>query len=91
MKFKTKTIEKEAIQYLGPFSIDEMVDVWPEFKKHYAQSNIGILKIRTLEGDHFASIGDWIIKGIKGEFYPCKPEIFEMTYEPVNPKERSDE
>lgn len=39
--------------------------------------------IPTLEGDHTASAGDWIIRGIKGEFYPCKPDIFEMTYEPV--------
>jgi hypothetical protein len=39
------------------------------------------LSIRTLEGDHTASMGDWVIKGIKGEFYPCKPDIFEMTYE----------
>ena len=41
------------------------------------------LKIRTLEGDHVASIGDYIIKGIKGEFYPCKPDIFELTYDKV--------
>ena len=35
------------------------------------------------EAKHYASVGDWIIKGIKGEFYPCKPEIFAATYEPV--------
>jgi len=39
--------------------------------------------IKTLEGDMVASIGDYIIRGIKGEYYPCKPDIFEMTYEPV--------
>ena len=44
----------------------------------------GELTIPTLEGDHIASPGDWIIGGIKGEFYPCKPDIFEMTYEPVD-------
>ena len=38
------------------------------------------LKIRTLEGDHVANIGDYIIKGIKGEFYPCNPDIFKETY-----------
>lgn len=37
----------------------------------------------TLEGNHIVCPGDWIIKGIKGEFYPCKPDIFEKTYEPV--------
>ena len=41
------------------------------------------LVIHTLEGDMVANKGDWVIKGIKGEFYPCKPDIFEMTYEEV--------
>jgi hypothetical protein len=39
-----------------------------------------------LEGVHDASPGDWIIKGVKGEFYPCKPDIFALTYEPVDPQ-----
>lgn len=42
------------------------------------------IEIRTLEGSHRASLRDWIIKGVAGEFYPCKPDIFEATYEPVN-------
>ena len=42
------------------------------------------LRVKTLEGEHIADIGDWIIKGVKGEFYPCKPDIFEMTYEKEN-------
>ena len=42
------------------------------------------MKIHTLEGDHEVSKGDFIIKGIKGEYYPCKPDIFEETYEPVD-------
>ena len=37
--------------------------------------------VPTLEGDMTVTDGDWIIKGVKGEFYPCKPDIFEMTYE----------
>ena len=41
------------------------------------------LTIRTLEGEMRADVGDMIIKGVKGEFYPCKPDIFEATYEPV--------
>lgn len=40
--------------------------------------------IPTLEGDHEASPGDWIIRGIRGEFYPCKPDIFAATYEPAD-------
>lgn len=45
------------------------------------------LTIPTLEGDHTAKHGDWIIKGIKGEFYPCKPDIFAATYDPVEETE----
>lgn len=43
-----------------------------------------VIRIGTLEGEIEASHGDWIIKGVKGEFYPCKPDIFEMTYEAVD-------
>lgn len=43
-----------------------------------------ILKIQTLEGVMTARLGDWIIKGVNGEFYPCKPDIFAATYEPVS-------
>lgn len=43
----------------------------------------GTLLITTLEGVMHADIGDWIIKGVAGEFYPCKPDIFGATYEPV--------
>jgi len=42
------------------------------------------LTIPTLEGEHVAKHGDWIIKGVQGEFYPCKPDIFEATYELVS-------
>lgn len=44
----------------------------------------GELVIRTLEGDMRATYGDWIIKGVQGEFYPCKPDIFDATYEQVS-------
>lgn len=42
--------------------------------------------IDTLEGGHIVCPGDWIITGVQGEFYPCKPDIFEKTYEPPEPK-----
>lgn len=42
------------------------------------------IEIRTLEGNHLCNIGDYIIKGVQGEFYPCKPDIFEETYEVVD-------
>jgi hypothetical protein len=43
----------------------------------------GLMTIRTLDGDMKVSLGDWVIRGVQGEFYPCKPDIFEATYEPV--------
>ena len=45
---------------------------------------LGTLDIPTLEGVMTASPGDWIIRGVKGELYPCKPDIFDATYEPVS-------
>lgn len=50
---------------------------WEQSDKH------GSIIIHTLEGDMEALPGDWIIKGVKGEFYPCKPDIFEATYSPA--------
>lgn len=44
----------------------------------------GQMVIRTLEGDMKASLGDWIIRGVQGEFYPCKPDIFAQTYDEVS-------
>lgn len=83
MKYRKKTVVIEAIQFINGGS-------WPEIKKFcpIAQCQINQeiecrLIIPTLEGDYIANEGDWIIKGVKGEFYPCKPDIFEMTYEPA--------
>lgn len=42
-----------------------------------------VIDIQTLEGEMRADVGDWIIKGVKGEFYPCEPEIFDLTYEVI--------
>lgn len=50
---------------------------------NYEDKNNPYLKIETLEGIMKASVGDYIIKGVNGEFYPCKPDIFEKTYERV--------
>ena len=46
--------------------------------------------IQTLEGDHLARKGDWIIRGVHGEFYPCKPDIFAKTYEPAEEGKSND-
>lgn len=55
--------------------------IWPENYPH--SDGEDRLCIGTLEGVHVVSWGDWIIRGVKGELYPCKPDIFEMTYEPI--------
>ena len=66
----------EAIQWNG----SNVFEIWNDFEDIPIRlKEEGTLLISTLEGDHIASIGDYIIKGIKGEFYPCKPDIFEET------------
>lgn len=52
-----------------------------------AENGDPVLRIQTLEGEMTANVGDWIIKGVKGEFYPCKDDIFQATYEPVSEAE----
>lgn len=53
-------------------------------KGHYIDPATGHLMIRTMEGDMRSEPGDWIIQGVQGEFYPCKPDIFAETYQAVN-------
>ena len=81
MKYRKKPVVVEAIQWHGVnfIAVDEFITV-----HHETYPSQGIVKIPTLEGEMTASIGDYIIKGISGEFYPCKPEIFELTYEQVD-------
>lgn len=89
MKFRKKPviIEIEAVIW------DETKDTFNKLvsmgmkcssmSSHTVEDFVRNLYISTLEGPIHASKGDYIIKGIKGEFYPCKPDIFEQTYEPV--------
>ena len=77
-KFKKKPIVIEAIQWNGEGETAIIIQEIAERKVEYGN---GILIIHTLEGEMRADLNDWIIKGIKGEIYPCKPDIFEMTYE----------
>jgi hypothetical protein len=64
--------------------LDEEGKPLPEGQYRFANNNeeLGLI-IRTLEGELLAKGNDWIIKGVKGEFYPCKPDIFAQTYEEV--------
>ncbi len=81
MKYRKKPVVIEAELYDG--SKESIVNVLRLAKT--SLRGVGLfedhLTIKTLEGTHWAGKGDWIIKGVKGELYPCKPDIFEMTYE----------
>ena len=79
-KFRKKPVVIDALQWTG--TIDNLVEM-AAFAGDEALVNDGKLEIYTLEGVMTASVGDYIIKGIKGEFYPCRKDIFEETYEEV--------
>lgn len=81
-KFRKKPVVIEATRFMGQFSHDEMSVDWDGYAEVASCKN-AILRIKTPEGDMLAGVGDWIIKGVNGEFYPCKPDIFEKTYELV--------
>ena len=78
MKYRKKPVVIEAVQWTG-----ENTEELHNFLGYFILDGLGFLVIQSLEGDHLASPNDWIIKGVKGEFYACKPDIFELTYEKV--------
>jgi hypothetical protein len=83
-KYRNKPVVIEAVQYLHtPESRTEIIKFMS--KESALFSDTQGLFIPTLEGNMTASKNDWIIKGVNGEFYPCKPDIFEKTYERVEP------
>ena len=94
MRYRKKPVEIEAMQWDGSIPSAQAILRWagdavgfrseqhghPEESK---RSRKDWLIIRTIEGVMNAQPNDWIIKGVKGEFYPCKPDIFVATYEPA--------
>ena len=78
--YRKRPIEVECEQYTG-----ENGHLFKFWGQGDIVENDGHLEIKTKEGVMSASPGDWIIKGIAGEFYPCKPDIFEATYEETIP------
>lgn len=77
-KYRKKPVVIEAVQWKG-YPTNSMLT-------HLGGSVLmdggsGFMVIETLEGKLYATPGDWIIRGVKGEYYPCKPDIFEQTYE----------
>ena len=87
--YRKKPVEVEAFKYDGSWSGRVLIQGWIEggdFPVVDGFQTTGppmFMQIKTLEGTMAADPGDWIIKGIEGEFYPCKPDIFEKTYELV--------
>lgn len=88
MRFRKKPVVIEAIQFncFGDYHI--IVEWMKQSGDTHALADeieyrTPIMLINTLEGTMAANPGDWIIKGVNGEFYPCKPDIFEQTYEKV--------
>lgn len=85
-KFRKKPVVIEAYKWDGEWYT---IPTWiSEYRYRDKRCSIiaasASINIPTLEGDMLASLGDWIIKGVKGELYPCKPDIFEQTYERVD-------
>jgi hypothetical protein len=96
MKFRKKPVVIEAFQMTEQRRIDN--SEWPQWlhkalnEERCAEGSVyptvvgdgeGTISIGTLEGQHLVNFGDWIIQGVNGELYPCKPDIFEKTYEAV--------
>ena len=87
MKYKKKPVVIEAIQWSGKIEQHrEIMDFVRENSSNkraltFNTDKDNTLTINTLEGEHQANAGDFIICGVKGELYPCKPDIFELTYE----------
>lgn len=77
-KYRKKPVTIEAIQWNG----ENLLEI-QRFMGSTVENHWSVLIIPTLEGNMYASLNDYIIKGVNGEFYPCKPDIFAKTYEEV--------
>ena len=83
-KYRKKPVVIDAIQWTGnnwPDVCGFIQDLCGNMQKYVVAPETNSIAIETLEGTMTASVGDWIIRGVKGELYPCKPDIFEATYE----------
>lgn len=83
-KFRKKPVIIEAIQLTKDNIVDALSFCNNDGNIVASNEDETSISISTLEGTMTANIGDYIIKGVKGEFYPCKADIFEQTYEEVN-------
>jgi hypothetical protein len=86
-KYRKKPVVIEAIQFNDDVKVIQCLSKFIDNQDlviDYSNKDNPKIKIDTLEGIMEASVGDYIIKGVNGEFYPCKPDIFEKTYEKVD-------
>ena len=93
MKYRKKPVEIEAMQLTDSDSFSKILEWCKDSERSFEVGNCSkehpegfdypCIRIKTLEGVMMASRNDYIIKGVKGEFYPCKPDIFKMTYDKV--------
>lgn len=89
-KYRKRPVEIEAVQWNGSSAEMHRIVAWilENKQRAYIEDNRAsqgpdLIKIQTLEGEMTVLPHDWVIKGVQGEFYPCKPDIFEQTYEEV--------
>lgn len=78
-RYRKRPVVIDAVEWTGA-NLDEVKAFAGDAVEYVPRHG---LIVHTLEGDFDAALGDMIIRGVKGEFYPCKPDIFELTYEPV--------
>ena len=81
--YRKKPVSVEAMQFTEESKNQCFNFVTCNHYADFAADGRSLMRIQTLEGTMTAAPGDWIIKGVQGEFYPCKPDIFEQTYELV--------
>lgn len=81
MKFRKKPVVIDAICWNGDLASVETLGTYTGSVSQ--ELGADTLQIETLEGVMTANVGDWVIRGVKGEIYPCKPDIFQATYEPA--------
>ena len=82
--YRKKPVEVEALQWRGMNHEEVRAFLGDDYVALSSKANPrgkSKIMIRTLEGAIYADVGDWIIRGVQGEHYPCKPDIFEATYE----------
>ena len=94
MKYRKKPVIIDALKFDGsPAGAVAVLDWMPDCPFKFVPNydlRVGVLEIATLEGTMTARAGDFIIRGVKGEFYPCKPDLFAATYEAVTEETPND-